>query len=27
MLTVNDGFKLEIFKLAHNIQNNEHLPH
>jgi len=27
MLTLNDGFKLEILKLAHDIQNNEHLPH
>ena len=26
LLTLNDGFKLEIAKVMHNIENNEHLP-
>jgi len=26
LLTLNDVFKLEIAKVMHNIENNEHLP-
>ena len=26
LLTLNDVFKLEIVKVMHNIENNEHLP-